>query len=99
MADIACALFPAAAASLPAGPCPTTPPSEESKSQISATAVAFEDPPDVKGTGTPSGGVDPANGVVTYSKSWHRTRRAPCRSSHNLCTAIVNDFVSRDGSG
>jgi len=64
--------------------------------------VAFEDPPGVAGTGRPSGGSNPANGVLVYDYSpavGSNTALETCTmpgASHALCTVILNDFVARE---
>lgn len=101
----ACPLFPAAAKAYEAtyGPCPSTPPPDQSVVQLSATAVAFSDPPGVKGEGVPSGGPYTANGVMTYvnltnaAPSYLDTCTLPA-SQHALCTAALNLFVSSYGN-
>jgi len=99
-AAIACPLFHAASDALPGIPCTPNSPPEEEKTRINATTVAFEDPPYVKGTGTPSGGADPANGVMSYSDGTAiaETCTLP-QSGHSFCTFILNDFLSRDIPG
>lgn len=98
-----CGLFSQAAQTLasdyPGQQC-YVPSPEESHYAISATAVAFEDPPGAAGTGRPSGGQDPANGVVTYvphSSSWMETCTLPARY-HSLCTASLNYFTALYGA-
>lgn len=94
-AATACPYFAAAAASTLSGfghGCPSPPPGE-TVTRIAADAVAFEDPPGVKGGGNPSGGPYPANGVVTYSAAAPTTYVATCtlpQSQHALCTAVLD---------
>lgn len=84
--------------------CTVTSPSTEGRTPISATTVAFEDPPGTAGYGAPSGGPDPANGVVILHPSsatlpgegLAETCTLPA-SEHDLCTAILNEFVRRYG--
>lgn len=62
-------------------------------------AIAFEDPPGVHGTGNPSGGQNPANGVVIYSagppdQALVETCTLP-NHSHTQCAAVLNDFTAR----
>jgi hypothetical protein len=98
----ACALFPAAAQAYRAAyrsPCPAPRPLNESVYRLSATVVAFEDPPYVRGEGALSGGQFPANGVMTYvpgngDGSFVETCTLP-ENVHTTCTAILNDFVAR----
>jgi hypothetical protein len=97
----ACPLFASAAADLMRDeglPCRETRPAQEAVYQLSSTIVAFEDPPEVAGDGDPSGGSDPANGVMTYiptsdNGSWLETCTLP-ESEHATCTAALNTFVS-----
>jgi hypothetical protein len=66
---------------------------------IAAGIVTFEDPPGVKGDGRPSGGQYPADGVMTYHPSaqedgsWQETCTLPA-SEKNICTAVLNTFIS-----
>jgi hypothetical protein len=100
----ACAFFPAAAQALEADleqSCSS--PASESLDQISASAVAFEDPAGIVGTGSPSGGENPANGVITYSAdkgpgSYTSTCTLP-QDEHDRCTASLNYFISVYGEG
>src|SRR5580658_5395944 len=74
-------------------------PSSESIDEISTDVVGFEDPPGVSGEGTPSGGEDPANGVITYSSSlspgsYRSTCTLPARQ-HPLSTASLDEFVAQ----
>jgi hypothetical protein len=71
----------------------------ESSESIGAGIVGFLDPPGVKGSGAGSGGVYPANGVVTYhpataarNGSYIETCTLP-GSQHALCTTALDDFV------
>jgi hypothetical protein len=68
---------------------------------VSATLVGFEDPPGIVGDAAHSGGRYPADGVMTYipgsnDGSWTESCMLP-GSEHNLCTAILNNFLSRYG--
>jgi len=98
----ACVFFPAAAKAYPVAyqsACPARKPRRESTDRLSATVIAFEDPPFVKGEGIPSGGQFPANGVMTYlpgsyDGSYLETCTLP-DNIHSTCTAILNDFVAR----
>jgi hypothetical protein len=97
--EIACPLFPQARALQPELGCPSTPPNAERIYQLSKIAIAFEDPPGVRGTGTPSGGRNPANGVVIYSagppdQAFEETCTLP-NSAHRECASVLNDFVAR----
>jgi hypothetical protein len=101
----ACAYFPAAAAAaesdLGQGCSPR--PTSETVDPINSNVVAFEDPAGVKGSGDPSGGQYPANGVMTYSPTnepgfYLDTCTLP-QSDHVTCTAVLNDFVLQYGQG
>lgn len=96
---IACPLFPAAKALQPELGCPSTPPNDERTYKLSKIAIAFEDPPGVHGTGNPSGGQNPANGVVIYSagppdQALEETCTLP-NDAHTQCAAVLNDFTAR----
>jgi hypothetical protein len=85
------------------GQCSRRRPPAEVVTQLSATAAGFEDPPGVVGDGFPSGGSQPANGVVIH----HGPVPAPgaetglaetCtlpEAQRGLCTAILNEFLHR----
>jgi len=101
----ACTFFPSADKTLRVDfgstiKCPRRP-SREAVERLSATVVAFSDPPGVKGTSGPSGGAYPALGVVTYKAqsadaaygSWMETCTLP-KAEHSLCSAVVNEFVA-----
>jgi hypothetical protein len=79
-----------------------TKPSAESVEQIDDGVVGFLDPPGVAGSGNPSGGPYPANGVMTYhTSSFTRSYVDTCTlpsSDHALCTAILNNFVQSYGN-
>lgn len=84
----------------PSPPCPATSSSQEEVTMLSSTVAAFEDPPGVSGTGVPSGGANPANGILTYAgtgdsqPSYLSTCTLP-ESDHALCTAVLNDVLKR----
>ena len=108
-----CKLVPAAVSQLGEGmlPCPAKPPQEQdswirgtadSRAVPTNDAVTFEDPSGVAGTGLPSGGMYPANGVVLYrfngigrGQASTETCTLPM-SQKVLCTTILNDFTSRN---
>ena len=96
-ASEACALF---ADARPPVRCLAHPPRQELVSHLSRTAVAFEDPPGIHGTGDPSGGHLPANGVMLYNPSpsvgffYQETCVLPA-SQHNTCTVLLNDALAR----
>jgi len=100
----ACVLFTSAAAAAVQNGYPvcSSPPPGQQATQLSATAVAFEDPPGVQGAGNPSGGTNPADGVMTYAPysndgSWIETCTLPV-SDHSLCQLSLNLFVSSYGN-
>jgi hypothetical protein len=103
----ACAIFPAAAHATETylGKACPSPPVSQRVDQISPSAVAFEDPAGTAGTGSPSGGENPANGVVTYSAagddgpgSYIGTCTLPS-DEHDACTASLNYFLAVYGEG
>lgn len=83
--------------------CPTTRPPAELVTKINRHVVEFTDPPGVNGDGSPSGGVYPARGVMTYfddpssDGSWTETCLLPT-PDRSVCTAIVGNFVTRYGA-
>ncbi len=93
-----CAYFKAASAAIETAlghGCPSRPVSERVR-QISSSIVGFEDPSGVNGRGIPSGGRDPANGIITYSSgvspgSYLATCTLPA-VQHSLCSAVLNEF-------
>jgi hypothetical protein len=77
-------------------------PPAETVYPVSENEVAFYDPPGVAGDGAPSGGVNPANGVVLYlpSKGKDSAYLATCTlpaAQHAVCTTVLNDVVTRYG--
>jgi hypothetical protein len=96
----ACRLFLSAATAWRSAfsqPCPARP-AAEVVARIGAGIVTFEDPPGVAGDGLPSGGLYPANGVMTYHPSapdgsWKETCTLP-GSDKDECTAVLNTFLS-----
>ena len=101
----ACSFFPAAAQATETyleKSC-SSPPASQSVDLISPSAVAFEDPAGTAGTGSPSGGENPANGVITYSAdkgpgSYASTCTLP-PDGHDACTASLDYFISVYGEG
>lgn len=86
-------------------PCTKASPPTEIHTPISATTIGFEDPPGTAGYGAPSGGTDPANGVVILHTAnppdasgigLAETCTLPA-AQHEMCTAILNEFVKRYG--
>lgn len=97
----ACPLFAAAAREYQSEfgrACPQSRPTSESVEQLGPGVVAFQDPPDLVGDGNPSGGQDPANGVMTYypmdnNGSWIATCTLP-GTEHAICTSALDAFIS-----
>jgi hypothetical protein len=106
-AGLACPLFSAAAALYKQtfGHACTPRPTAESAVATGPTGagVAFEDPAGVAGDGRPSGGTNPANGVLLYLPSWPGRAAAylaTCTlpaAQHDVCTAVLNDFTGLYG--
>ena len=76
----------------------------ETVQSIGDGIAEFFDPPGVAGSGNPSGGPFPANGVATWhpsstsvSPSYLETCTLP-QSQHALCTAVLDSFVLTYGS-
>jgi hypothetical protein len=98
-AAAACPLFADAEALAPV-PCRPHHPLAETVTPINGTTLAFADPPHVHGTGQPSGGALPANGVMRYSPSASRgfffeeTCVLPA-GEHRLCTTLLDDGIHR----
>jgi hypothetical protein len=104
-AALACPLFSAAKAAtqqdLGQG-CAVTSPPQERVARTSAVQVGFQDPAGVAGVGSPSGGLNPANGVVLYQpKATEATAyQATCTlpaAQQDLCTAVLNQFATTFG--
>jgi hypothetical protein len=103
-AALACPVFKAAqaASQQDLGKACTPDPASEHVVQESSVAVAFEDPPDIAGIGLPSGGQNPANGVVLYQprpdepSAYLATCTMPA-AQQDLCTAVLNHFVATFG--
>jgi hypothetical protein len=79
-------------------PCPITRPKTEIVTQLDPGVVAFADPPGVAGDGSPSGGLHPANGVMTYhpgnvNGSWVETCTLP-DSKELLCSITIKTFLA-----
>ena len=92
---LACPFFPGAAPQPGWAHCPGIPTSERVV-RLGPDAVAFSDPPYFRGTGNPSGGPYPANGVVVYRKAHAALATCTLPSvEHAECTAILNDFLAR----
>jgi hypothetical protein len=104
-AALVCPLFSAAKAAtqqnLGQG-CAVTSPPQERVARTSAVQVGFQDPAGVAGVGSPSGGLNAANGVVLYQpKATEATAyQATCTlpaAQQDLCTAVLNQFATTFG--
>jgi hypothetical protein len=101
IAGLVCPFFPDVLKDWPGMDCKKPPP-KELVMHPNPTTVFFEDPPGVTGTGDPSGGSFPANGVVIFNGSSGRglgsAAQATCtlpESDHALCTVVLNDFLHK----
>jgi hypothetical protein len=101
----ACPFFRAFASGL-GFPCSGGVPPGEVVTRKSPRRAFFEDPPGVEGDGWPSGGPNPANGVVAIQGSLspgprqRSVSRATCTlpaRAHATCTVSLNDVVARYG--
>ena len=104
-AALACPLFSAAKVAtqqnLGTG-CAVTSPPQERVVRTSAVQVGFQDPAGVAGVGSPSGGLNPANGVLLYQpKATEATAyQATCTlpaAQQDLCTSVLNQFTTTFG--
>jgi hypothetical protein len=104
-AGLACPLFSAATAVYQQsfGHACTPHPTAESVAGTGSTEADFVDPAGVAGDGMPSGGTNPANGVMLYlpggsgrSAGYLATCTLPV-AQHDVCTAVLNHFVSLYG--
>lgn len=100
-AQDACPFFTAFARHL-GFPCTSGVPQGERVDRLRSDVALFTDPPEVAGSGWPSGGPDPASGVVGYSGSPENglVYRATCTLpaiDHSACTISVNDVIRRYG--
>ena len=95
----ACPYFSAAARTwhqdFPTMGCTSAPAGERVRT-VSRTEVSIVDPPGVKGGGTPSGGPDPADALMTYvpgsdDGSWLITCTLP-PTDHAMCAASLEAF-------
>jgi hypothetical protein len=100
-AGLACPLFSAAAAVYQQtfGHACAPRPVAETVAGTGSTEAGFEDPAGVAGDGMPSGGTNPANGVMLYlpggtdrSAGYLATCTLPV-AQHDVCTAVLNHFV------
>ena len=97
----ACPFFPSLAKAM-GFPCTSGVPAGERVYRLNSHATLFEDPPGVAGSGWPSGGPDPANGVVGIQGSLTSglVYRSTCTlpsSHHSVCTTSLNDVINRYG--
>jgi hypothetical protein len=82
--------------------CSVSSPSQERVVRTSSVEVGFEDPPGVAGVGYPSGGQNPANGIMLYqpkpteATAYQATCTLPV-AQRDLCTAVLNQFVATFG--
>jgi hypothetical protein len=100
-ADDACPFFTVLARDL-GFPCRRGVPSGERVYRLRPDVTLFEDPPEVAGSGWPSGGPDPANGLVGTTGTPLRglVYRSTCTlptEDHSICTTSLNDVISRYG--
>ena len=104
-AELACPLFESAAAvvkqDLGRG-CAAPRPIKETSTGSMSGEVAFEDPTGVTGDGIPSGGQDPANGVMLYrpKQGEPTTSLATCTlpaSQRDVCSAVLTHFSALSG--
>jgi hypothetical protein len=100
-ADDACPFFTALATS-EGFPCSAGIPAGEQVHRVGSDLAEFEDPPGVAGSGWPSGGADPANGVVGLAGPANNrlVYRSTCTlpaAEHAVCTVGLNDVLSRYG--
>jgi hypothetical protein len=101
-ADDACPFFTAFARAL-GFPCAAGVPAGETMARRGASLALFEDPPGVAGSGWPSGGPYPANGVVGLRGSppgdalVYRSTCTLADADHAICTESLNDVVARYG--
>jgi hypothetical protein len=104
-AELACPLFPAAAAAtrldLGRG-CTVTRPVREIAAGTASREIGFEDPAGVAGDGIPSGGQNPANGVMLFMPAQGKASAylATCTlpdAQHDVCTAVLDHFIALYG--
>jgi len=102
-ASLACSLFAAAAHQLPAGVrCPVDMPRREDTATVSTRIVDFTDPPHVHGDGRPSGGSDPARGLMVFvatssdfdGYAFTATCALPAREAAT-CRTVLGDALTR----
>jgi hypothetical protein len=103
-ASLACPLFKSAQAATQRNLGQSCPPDsvQEHVATNSASEVVFQDPAGVPGIGIPSGGQNPANGVMLYlpKPTEATTYLATCTlppAQQDLCTAVLNHFVATFG--
>lgn len=65
--------------------------------RVNPNLVFFSDPAGVAGDGSPSGGPDPASGIVEVGNQGALIR-ATCtlpKAQHTVCTTVLNDVIKR----
>ena len=97
----ACPFFPSIARQL-GFPCASGVPNGERVYRDRSNLAFFEDFPGTAGSGWPSGGPYPANGLVGYTGNAFNGKvyRSTCTlqaSQHSICTASLNDVIRRYG--
>jgi hypothetical protein len=100
IAQLACGVF--RGAEKQSGlPCTTPHPAAERVRRLIANVRAFHDPPDVKGSGDPSGGPYAALGAIVYvPDKTDFAARVTCTidtRSQDLCGDVIADFLGRVG--
>jgi serine/threonine-protein kinase len=80
--------------------CSRSIPNGESSGLLNQEVAYFEDPPGVSGSGTPSGGGNPANGIIVFlapnpgnEASVYSSSCTLPQSEHAECTAVLNSFA------
>jgi hypothetical protein len=98
----ACPFFAQFSAAYGTG-CPTGIPPGERVYGLRRTITLFEDPPGIAGDGWPSGGSNPANGLVGLNTTVRQNPlvyRSTCTlpaTQHWICSVSLNDTIARVG--
>lgn len=98
-ASDACPFFMAFASALDS-PCPNGIPKGETVQRRGSNLALFSDPAKLAGDGWPSGGSNPAKGVVGIHGRNGAVYRATCTlpaSQHAICTVSLNNVIARYG--
>ena len=104
-ASEACPFFRAFAREL-GFPCTAGVPVGERVDRVDSHLTRFQDPPGAAGDGWPSGGRDPANGLVgvkghlqsgPYERSVYRATCTLPKRKHAVCAVSLNDVIHRYG--